>query len=330
MTKDHKFTALAMTRNEGPFLLEWICWYRMLGFDVTVMTNDCTDRSPELLDALARAGWVRHLPYRPDPAGPPKKTAYRLLAKDEIFLQSDWALICDVDEFLVPKVAMNIHELLAEFPPDTMGIAFPWRVFGNGGWEKYHFGLVHQQFRRAAPQGHPSARWIKSLTRAPGRYAQMGDHSPARPKGGWAAPDLIWRDAAGAHLPEFHHEAKHPLRLTDEICPQPLAEMHHYMIRSLENFELKRGRPCPTGGHTRYNDLYLARFNQNSDRCLTAYRFEDRFKPIFWQAKALPDVLRLHHLCCADHTAELVRHAGKDPQKDERYQHHLRKAEEAP
>ena len=49
-------------RNEGPFLVEWVCWYRMLGFtDLLIVTNDCTDHSPELLDHLAQAGWVHHL-----------------------------------------------------------------------------------------------------------------------------------------------------------------------------------------------------------------------------------------------------------------------------
>ena len=49
-------------RNEGPFIVEWVTWYRMLGFtDIVVVSNDCTDRSPELLDALARAGWLHHI-----------------------------------------------------------------------------------------------------------------------------------------------------------------------------------------------------------------------------------------------------------------------------
>ena len=48
-----RVTVVASMRNEGPFIVEWVTWYRMLGFsDVVVVTNNCTDRSPELLDAL--------------------------------------------------------------------------------------------------------------------------------------------------------------------------------------------------------------------------------------------------------------------------------------
>lgn len=329
MTKDSKITALSMARNEGPFLLEWVCWYRMLGFDITVMTNDCTDRSPALLDALQSHGWLRHIRHQPEPGQPPKQSGYRVLQNDAEFLSSDWALVCDIDEFLVPNEADTIQELLSEFPEQTAGIAFPWRVFGNGGWEKYHYGQVHQQFRRAAPPHHPSARWFKSMIRNPRRYARMDDHAPAEPFTGWGASDLVWRDAAGDRLPEFNMPENHPIRLTEDVCKAPLARLHHYMIRSLETFDYRRGTPCASAGNDRYTEDYLTRFNLNGQRCLTAYRFEDRFKPILHAAKALPDVLRLHHLCCADYTAELVRHAGNDPEQDSRYQHHMRKATEA-
>ena len=46
-------------RNEGPFIVEWVCWYRMLGFDVLIATNDCTDHSVALLDRLAEEGWLK-------------------------------------------------------------------------------------------------------------------------------------------------------------------------------------------------------------------------------------------------------------------------------
>ncbi|MFN7053611.1 MAG: glycosyltransferase family 2 protein, partial [Gemmobacter sp.] len=55
-------TVVCSMRNEGAFLLEWVCWYRMLGFtDILVVTNDCSDHSPALLQALAAAGWLHHL-----------------------------------------------------------------------------------------------------------------------------------------------------------------------------------------------------------------------------------------------------------------------------
>jgi hypothetical protein len=61
-------------------------------------------------------------------------------------------------------------------------------------------------------------------------------------------------------------------------------------------------------------------------RDVTATRFNDRFAKIHAEALALPDVLRLHHICCADYVAELNKSAGTDPDNDERYLHHLKVA----
>jgi hypothetical protein len=55
-------TLVATMRNEGPFLLEWVAYHRLIGFnDVLICTNDCVDGSPELLDALQNHGLLRHL-----------------------------------------------------------------------------------------------------------------------------------------------------------------------------------------------------------------------------------------------------------------------------
>ncbi len=41
-------------RNEGPFLLEWIAYHRVIGVDrIVVVSNGSTDGSDELCTALA-------------------------------------------------------------------------------------------------------------------------------------------------------------------------------------------------------------------------------------------------------------------------------------
>ena len=50
---------LAAMRDEGPFVVEWMAWYRMLGFRALVAVNGCTDRSPELLGRLRGGGLGR-------------------------------------------------------------------------------------------------------------------------------------------------------------------------------------------------------------------------------------------------------------------------------
>ncbi|MDG0989783.1 MAG: hypothetical protein P8Q57_06545 [Yoonia sp.] len=58
----------------------------------------------------------------------------------------------------------------------------------------------------------------------------------------------------------------------------------------------------------------------------TGMRFKDRFAAMHAEALTLPDVLRLHHICCAEFVVTLCRKAGTDPETDPRYQHHMRVA----
>lgn len=58
-----KITAITCVKNEGPFLLEWVAFNRVIGVtDFLIYSNDCDDGTAELLDALATAGLVVHLP----------------------------------------------------------------------------------------------------------------------------------------------------------------------------------------------------------------------------------------------------------------------------
>ena len=53
---------LSCMRNEGMFLLEWIAYYRVIGFEkAVVVTNNCTDGTDLMLDRLEQMGYVRHL-----------------------------------------------------------------------------------------------------------------------------------------------------------------------------------------------------------------------------------------------------------------------------
>ena len=41
-------------RNEAAYALEWVAYHRMIGFErIVICTNDCTDGTDALLDALA-------------------------------------------------------------------------------------------------------------------------------------------------------------------------------------------------------------------------------------------------------------------------------------
>ena len=327
---DETFLVFAGMRNEGPFIVEWVCWYRMLGFDVLVATNDCTDRSPALLDRLAEEGWLTHAPHVVPDGMRPKGSAYRTGRDHPLTATADWVLVCDVDEFLVLHSADTIQEFIGDGDRDFLGIAFNWKVFGTGGWKTYRDGLVHRQFRRCAGSGMKVNGPFKSMFRRPRDFLKWGDHTPYKFTGAWGQDGNHWVDCEGRVLTRFNDPAQHPIRhLSREQISHRTAQMNHYIIRSDESFDLKRGRPSATAGKDRYTETFYRTKNRNGSKDTSALRFEAEFDRLHAEAMALPDVKRLHHLCCADYVAELCAHQGRTAEDDPRWRHHMRVAERA-
>lgn len=326
-------------RNEGAFLLEWVVWYRLLGFtDIVAVTNDCTDRSGLLLAALQAAGWVRHLDcdIKAGQAGitPAKLRAATALPEVR---GADLALVCDVDEFLVIHAGQGLlADLCQAAGEDWLGLSINWRVFGTGGAESYADLPVHRQFQSCL---RPEARlngWIKSLFRFPGLWKRLRAHGPQGPdldriaaltgrgwggEGGWR-----WCSPAGRSIAAWRPDGPYVQCLPAPQIDHSVAQMNHYMLRSLETFGLKAGTVSPTAGADRYTWDYFQRANRAEATDHGALAHAARFDALWHQALALPGVARAHDLCCADHVAAICAQAGRLPEDDPRHRQFLARA----
>lgn len=323
-----RFSVVCSMRNEGAYLLEWVCWYRLLGFsDIVIVTNDCTDHSPDLLDHLANHGWLTHL--RHDVEDRQQITSRKLQAAKALpqVSSADWVLVCDVDEFLViHRGNGQMADLIAE-DADFLGMSINWRVFGTSGRMQYEDGLVHRQFTRAARPGDPSSTWVKSIHRHPDWFRKLGEHGPKKllPRHArrWGHPGMRWVDASGNTLHDWHPEADYMRRMSPGRQDHAVAQMNHYMVRSEESFGLKKGSLSPVAGKDRYTDAFFLRYNRNETEDRSAGTHAAAFDAIHAEAMSLPGVAALHHLCCADYVARLAERAGRRPQDDPRFQAHL-------
>ena len=325
-----RFTVVCSMRNEGPFLVEWITWYRLLGFtDIVVVTNDCTDHSPALSDALALQGWCTHI--RHDVPDGKRICAVKLAQAHGTpqVLGADWVLVCDVDEFLVIHVGEGrIADLVAVPSEPFLGMAINWRVFGTSGQQTYADGLVHRQFTRSAKGNDPSSHWVKSLFSHAGWFMRLGEHGPRklhlrRAGKPWGTAEMRWVTSEGADVAQWEPHGSYLRRLTRQQATHVAAQINHYMVRSEESFWLKKGQLSAVAGKDRYTDDFMAKFNRNERLDVSAMRNADAFDILHSQAMSLPDVHRLHHLCCADYVERIAEKAGKDPKADPRYIAHL-------
>ena len=144
-----KITAITCVKNEGPFLLEWVAFNRIIGVtDFLIYSNDCDDGTAELLDGLASAGLVAHLP------NPAKGRKYQVEAlrdarRQKIAKDADWVWIADVDEFLnIHAGDGQISDLIAACD-DPQGISISHQHFSDCGIEEFADKPVIAQFDRS-------------------------------------------------------------------------------------------------------------------------------------------------------------------------------------
>jgi hypothetical protein len=326
-------TVVCSVKNEGPFLVEWVTWYRMLGFNrIVVVTNDCTDHSPALLDALAAAGWVTHLRCTIPPGARIEATKLALARRHKYVFRADWLFVCDVDEFLVVHVGKNRVQDLISYPDQPVqGISINWRVFGDGGQDSWHDVPTHRTFFFAATANSPTSRWCKALFTNVRAYKTLDSQSPRgfrRERAGLVpgAAYRPWVNTDGTPIREWDRGEPNARMMAQEYVAQNVAHLNHYMIRSAESFSLKRGTLSAAAGVDRYNDQFLAQFNRNDEIEQSALIYHARFDVLHAAAMALPSVARLHHLCCADYVARICAKAGKLPKDDPRWRAHMDQA----
>ena len=328
-----RYAVVCSVKDEGPFLVEWVCWQRLMGFtDIVVVTNDCTDRSPALLEALQAAGWVTHL--RRDVPDGRNITATKLAAAKDVpqVAGADWVMVADVDEFLVIHAgAGRLVDLLAVPGRPFLGRAIPWRGFGTSGRVAWEDGLTHRQCLRAGVPGGRLSGWVKSIHRRPDWFARLGEHSPKKLKlrraKQWGSAGMIWVNPAGQEVPGWMPDGDSLRILPDDLRGWEVAQVNHYMLRSVESFSLKRGTLSPVAGRDRYTDAYYDKAEQNAVEDLSALRHAAAFDAIHAEAMALPEVRRLPHRCCADYVRRLAAKAGRVAGEDPRLAHHLAQAE---
>ncbi len=151
----------AIFKNEAAFLLEWIAYHRIVGFDhFYLYDNDSTDGGADLIrqSNLARYVTVTQWPQRPG-----QLPAYRDFI-DHHAQGFDWAAFIDLDEFLLPLEGRSVRPIL-ESLGTASAVLVHWRVFGPSGWDERPAGLAIDNYTKRAADSFQSNRHIKSVVR---------------------------------------------------------------------------------------------------------------------------------------------------------------------
>ncbi|WBU65421.1 glycosyltransferase family 2 protein [Paracoccus aerodenitrificans] len=234
---------LSSVKDEGPFLLEFVAHHRVLGFDAHhFASNDCSDGSDLLLDALAAHGVVTHTRSKPKPGEVPQHKGYRRIRRAYDIQSADWIMVLDADEFLmIDRGDRRVADLTALAGPEIDLITLNPMNFGTGDSPDWQPGRVASQFTRRLPVRNRANGPVKSLSRGHDLWQGMHNHHPVKFSAdrdicymrGNAETGIVPNDG----MPWNHLRFFKPDRMTHDI-----AWYNHYPIKSIDSYMLRRAR----------------------------------------------------------------------------------------
>jgi hypothetical protein len=263
-----RITILSMMKDEGPRLLEWLAYHRLIGAEeVFVYTNGCRDGTDAMLERLEAMGLVRHL--RNDvPAGKkPQPHALGLADRRAEITRAEWLMVIDADEFVHVKTGDgSFAALLAACPEGTDGVAITWRMMGSNGVVDWSDGPLLPQFTRGAPEDFRRGWGVKTLFR-PFPHLKLGIHRPTV-KGAKRDPARMaalmerrWVNGSGQPMPPSF--LRDGWRGSAATVGYALAEVAHFAVQSHEAYLLRGDRGNVNLKADKYDPTYFAIFDRN-------------------------------------------------------------------
>ncbi len=312
-----KVAAVTCVKNEGPFILEWIAYGRVIGIENFLFySNDCDDGTDHLLDGLDAAGIVTHLP---NPARGRKYQieALRHARRQPIFTEADWVWNADVDEFLNIHTGRGTVQELIEACGHPAAISVSHQNFANNGVERFVDQPVISQFEHS----HNPDIWcdrfdieVKTLLRTDFPLGFLGVHRPFFDKTIGKGNVPKWTDGSGRQVPNrfsLNEGEKRQFGYRGQGA-RASATLNHYTLRSLDSYLVKSDRGDANRDFRFFDDSYWrkrndASFHDTSIKSkLSAVEFE------ISELKKMGDVGALHEKCVAAHRAKIER-LNEDP-----------------
>lgn len=301
-------------KDEGPFLLEWAAHHLSIGFDHFIInTNDCSDGTDRIAMRLQELGLATHI----DNPGPwpngPQGAAYDRAMAHPTFAEAEWILVSDADEFLNIHVGDGTLDALFAEVPEANAISFNWLLFGHNGIIEFEDRLVTEQFTRAADPYQQSpvvCRAIKTLHRLDAPFQSISTHRPKLPEPDWQGR-LHWVDGDGDRMTRaFAHFGWHSSNVGVGFGNR-LGRMHHYAIKSMNAYLMKRLRGDVRTGvyhkkleETGINYWKLHCWNTVEVDSMRAHR--PRLRERLSALLADPELQTLHHDAVAYHLSKIA------------------------
>ena len=301
-----KITAVTCVKNEGPFLLEWIAYNRVIGVtDFLFYSNDCTDGTDTLLDALADRGIVRHLPNPADGRNY-QMEALKDAKRQPIIENADWVWVADVDEFLNIHVGDHTIPALIDACGDPQAISITFQFFANNNRDEFRDRPVIEQFLHSHNPdlwGGESAIEVKTLVRSDFPLQYFGAHRPFFRAKLPPRKHPSWKDGSGRNVPPKFLTAANPRRIRKFPArgAREFATLNHYALRSLDSYLVKNDRGDVNREGRAFDDTYWRERNDPAYFDPSILRMLPALTEEIDRLKGDAELSDLHDLCVQKH-----------------------------
>lgn len=272
---DDRVMLVTTVKDEGPNILEWIGYHRMIGFtDIVVFQNGSFDTTERALWTLQEMGVIRYLNNdfrKPWVRATFQNRAYRRAARLPEYAAAKWCMALDGDEFLRVNVGQGQVQDLIAATEDADEVRLNWRIFGNSNLRRLDKRIVTERFSMASeitlPARYPMP--VKTLFRADS-YQLPGIHMPKRP----ATGGRIIRNGSGRLIEDVTVRG---FQVTD---PEPygLAQINHYMVKDSDSFLMKSARGSSSHPDREIALDYWKKRNVNREEDLTLVSLSDAIR----------------------------------------------------
>ena len=151
----------AIFKNEAPFLLEWLAYHRVVGFDHFILyDNESSDEGAALIRASHLAHRATVIPW---PRRPGQLPAYQHFIEN-FAPDFEWVAFIDLDEFLLPLSNDNIIPMLPT-GHEFSAMLVQWRCFGPSGHVARPAGLVIENYTLRLADDQDLNHTVKSIVR---------------------------------------------------------------------------------------------------------------------------------------------------------------------
>jgi hypothetical protein len=290
-------------KNEGPFMLEWVAFNRAIGFtDFLIYTNDCADGTDAIAARLDHMGLAQHRENVFRTGGRPQGAALKAAMKEPVYRQAEWLICADCDEFLNIRVGEGHLDDLFAAAGAADAISVCWKLFGNGGHLHYTEDLITERFTQCCGEHEfPNyrARGMKTLVRNTERFAKLRIHRPAfhTDRG-----NVAWVDGGGRPMPDLYLDQGWNAHAG---FTHDLARLHHYAVRSVDSFLVKRDRGRTNHVGDDQGLTYWSNMNYNSTRDTSLHARLPALRRELDRLLQDPELARLHSAACDWHRGRI-------------------------